>query len=422
MSTTWLDFKQLRRDVSIADVLRHYGVSMRFTGAQGSGFCPLPTHDAGKPSRPTGHKRSPSFSVNITKNVWQCFGCGASGNVLDLACRLEGLDPGDGGNIRKVAVMLAETFRVTHNDVEGEQTRNRSQRRSPPSREASSPQPRRRSRVRSGSTRTHQNGTRRDVPLFTPATNEEGQAVEQPVLSEVVGGNHPSGVGDVGKHTAPRVVINGKLDFALKQLDVEHPYLASRGLTCATIETFGLGVASRGLMQGRAAIPIHDGRGDLVAYAGRIVDDARIDESHPRYLFPAPRERDGVRHEFRKSLLLYNLHRLQCPLDHLVLVEGFTGVWWLHEHGYPKVVALMGSSGSDEQLALIVQATKPDGTVWLMPDGDDAGERCAHDLLVRLSPLRTVRWLKLGAGGQPTDLDQNELDAIFDAGKHPERH
>jgi DNA primase len=404
MSTTWLDFKQLRRDVPIADVLRHYSVDLKVTGAQGSGFCPLPTHDGG---RSAGRKRSPSFSVNLAKNIWQCFGCGASGNVLDLACRLEGLNPDDGQQVRKVALKLVRALGLNGDADDHQIVEHKPDRAHRPPRQAERPQ------AKWGRDRTQKPAA--------PATNEEGQALEKPALAEVVGVDHLKGDRSERDSTASRLVINGKLDFTLKQLDVEHPYMTERGLVPATIAAFGLGVASRGLMKHRLAIPIHDEAGDLIAYAGRIVDDTLIDEKTPKYLLPAPRERDGVRYEFRKSLVLYNLHRLKRPVDDLVVVEGYASVWSLHQSGYHNVVALMGSACSTEQLQLIVEATAPAGTVWLMPDGDDAGERCAHDLLVRLASHRTVRWLKLGTGEQPTDLDQNELDAIFNAGNHPER-
>jgi hypothetical protein len=58
------------------------------------------------------------------------------------------------------------------------------------------------------------------------------------------------------------------LSFSL-HLDPAHPYLRERGLSDEDIETFGLGLASRGVMAGRIAIPIHDELGQLVAYAGR---------------------------------------------------------------------------------------------------------------------------------------------------------
>jgi DNA primase len=113
--------------------------------------------------------------------------------------------------------------------------------------------------------------------------------------------------------------------------------------------------------------------------------------------------------EFRKSLLLYNAHRVKAPVDHLFVVEGFPAAWWLWQAQYRNVFALMGSDCSGAQAKLIVDLMKPDGKVWVMPDGDDAGFRCAQSVLERVSPHRFVRWVRLGAGEQPTDLSLDEL-------------
>jgi hypothetical protein len=53
-------------------------VKLRKTGREFSGRCPF--HD----------DRSPSFSVNPEKQVFNCFGCGANGGVVDYVMRLEG--------------------------------------------------------------------------------------------------------------------------------------------------------------------------------------------------------------------------------------------------------------------------------------------------------------------------------------------
>jgi hypothetical protein len=78
--------------------------------------------------------------------------------------------------------------------------------------------------------------------------------------------------------------------------------------------------------------------GALVGYAGRVVDDAAITEDNPRYRFPGARERDGKVFEFRKTLFLYNGFQLKAPIDDLIVVEGFTGVWWLHQNGFPRIM------------------------------------------------------------------------------------
>jgi hypothetical protein len=66
------------------------------------GYCPLPNHE--------GKRNSPSFSAHLDKGIFQCFGCGAKGNVIDFAAFMERLDPKDGRELRKAAIILRDRF------------------------------------------------------------------------------------------------------------------------------------------------------------------------------------------------------------------------------------------------------------------------------------------------------------------------
>jgi DNA primase len=160
-------------------------------------------------------------------------------------------------------------------------------------------------------------------------------------------------------------------------------------------------------------IPLHDVAGALIGYAGRVVNDAAVSEENPRYRFPGKRERDGMVFEFRKTLFLYNGYRLKTPVDDLIVVEGFTGVWWLLQNSLANVVATMGADCSEKQAELIVSLVKPSGRVWIAPDGDKAGERHAQTLLSLISPHRFIRWVKMADGKQPTDLPVEQLKTTF---------
>ena len=66
-------------------------------------------------------------------------------------------------------------------------------------------------------------------------------------------------------------VPNVPLKFRLDKLERSHPYLTEqRGLTPETIVDFGIGYCSKGMMADRIAIPIHNVKGEVVAYAGRF--------------------------------------------------------------------------------------------------------------------------------------------------------
>ena len=89
---------------------------------------------------------------------------------------------------------------------------------------------------------------------------------------------------------------NLPLRFALTGVEPNHPYLARRGIDPATAAEFGVGFyRGPGLMSGRIVIPIRNLHSQLIAYAGRALDD-----QPPKYKLPAG---------FRKALELFNLHR-----------------------------------------------------------------------------------------------------------------
>src|SRR5258708_3910266 len=98
----WIDFKRLRESLDFEAVLRHYGVEIKRKGDQHHGFCPLPNHE--------GQKNSPSFSANLKRGIFHCFGCGAKGNVLEFAAMMENAASGDGGAFRTVALQLLRKF------------------------------------------------------------------------------------------------------------------------------------------------------------------------------------------------------------------------------------------------------------------------------------------------------------------------
>jgi DNA primase len=348
---TWIDFKELRNTLKIAEVLKHHGVELKVKGDRATGFCPLKSHQ--------GKRHSPSFSANLARNIWQCFGCAAKGNAIELFAALQGFNPGDPQQFREAALLAQETFGIG----------------------SDAPQKPR-------------------VPKVQTASVPSEREVEPPVDRPKPPDNRPR-------------IINGVLDFTLKKLDADHPYLASRGFTPETIAHFGLGFCGRGLLEGRIAIPLHDDCGNLVGYAGRIVDDSAIGPDHPKYLLPSERERNGTVYEFRKSKLLYNAHEFRDPLDDLIVVEGFPSVWWLRQCGFPNAVALMGASCSPEQAEIIARAVNPDGRIWILADGDEAGDRCAQSIFGLVGPHRFCRWVKLPPGKQPTDCAPQVLATLL---------
>ncbi len=360
MTRQWIDFKRLKESLDFCEVLEHYGVTFKAKGEQATARCPLPTHP--------GDGKSPSFSAQLRKGIWQCFapGCKARGNVLDFAVRMEGLSPENHQDVHRVAVMLWQRFGHEADDATAK-----------PAGSSNSSPKRDRPRTRGGS-----NG------METPDSSIQESKADPP---------------------ASGAAVNQPLDFRLKDLDAKHPYLRERGYLPQTIKRFGLGFCSRGMLKGRIAIPIHNQADRLVGYAGRLVDEGRVTKANPKYKFPSPRERHGVIHEFHKSKLLYNANRVLTPSMSLIVVEGFASVWWLYQWGFKDVVALMGCDCSPEQAKVIASKASLDGQVLVMPDGNEAGRRCALSVFEAVGAERAVRWVRLDDDQQPTDCTDEEL-------------
>jgi transposase InsO family protein len=96
-----VDFRNLRQNVTMEQVLKHLGyfAALRGFGPQRRGPCPLHNQP---------DERFRAFSVNLTKHVFQCFHppCRAAGNVLDLWAAAHRLPPVE------AARHMAQTFGV----------------------------------------------------------------------------------------------------------------------------------------------------------------------------------------------------------------------------------------------------------------------------------------------------------------------
>lgn len=80
------------------------------------------------------------------------------------------------------------------------------------------------------------------------------------------------------------------------------------------------------------------------------------------------------------------------------------------------MVALMGASCSERQAELVKELLVEDGRIWVLADGDPAGQRMVESAMKLLAPFRFVRWVKLEDGKQPTDLSPDELHTLLPGG------
>ena len=201
-----------------------------------------------------------------------------------------------------------------------------------------------------------------------------------------------------------RALLEDAIVYYRSQLFNNNTVLAylreKRGLSDATIETFGLGYAPQGYdnllkhftakgysqhdlidsgmvtvrnedsrtydkFRNRIMIPIRDEQGRMAGFGARIVDPNDV----PKFL------NSPETPIFSKGRLLYGLDRARKAIrtaDQAVIVEGYLDVIALHQAGYENVVSPMGTALTEDQLRLLKKSTR---RIVLALDPDTAGQK-----------------------------------------------
>ncbi|MDZ5605185.1 toprim domain-containing protein [Pseudomonas sp. RP23018S] len=125
--------------------------------------------------------------------------------------------------------------------------------------------------------------------------------------------------------------------------------------------------------RGRLMFPIRSHEGDLVGFAGRLLEEK---EGAPKYMNTPETE------IFHKGSILYGMHENGSAIREsreAVLVEGYMDVIAMADHGLANGLAPMGTALTPVQFGLILDSGVRKLTVCL--DGDAAGQRAAERTL-----------------------------------------
>lgn len=234
-------------------------------------------------------------------------------------------------------------------------------------------------------------------------------------------------------------------DRKLHELPTEHPVweeqlIGKRQLDVQTIQEWGLGYApddwtwmwdkvreagkykpalELGLvhttgertfdsLRNAVIFPIHNHRGNLVSYAGRLLSTAEYKGKKP------PKYINGPGNElYDKSAILYGLHMALPKLKlwkEVYLVEGYFDVINMHRAGAENTVATCGTALTPKHCELLKRL----GIRWvnILRDSDKAGEKAAmrdFELLLRYG--FEVRVVQLPAGMDPDDYARTQIGA-----------
>jgi len=302
--------------VDIVDVIDSR-VSLKKAGKSYKACCPF------------HNEKSPSFTVSPDKQLYHCFGCGASGSVIRFLMDYEHME------FVEAVEDLAKTAGV---EVPYE-----------------------------GSNRPKQNASKlyelhelmeQVCDFYTSQLNfhaQKAHAVEYLKKRGLSG--QTAKAFDIGY--APPGWDNLLQKFGNNPLTVKQ-----------LVDTGMLVVKDNGKtydrFRERIMFPIRDRRGRVIAFGGRI-----IDEGVPKYLNSPETE------IFHKSYELYGLNaviKAGSAKDNILVVEGYMDVVSLANSGVNNAVATLGTAITEQHLQILV---KQSNAVVFCFDGDTAGKKAA---------------------------------------------
>lgn len=342
------------RDATDLLALVGSAVKLRKQGSAHVGLCPFHA------------ERSPSFQVVANKGFYHCFGCGKHGDAFAWLMEREGL------TFPEALEQLARTAGI---DLP--------ERRERPTAEVDL-ETRMRTALEAAQAFFESKLARHDGAR----TYLRERGYEGPFLAEAGFGLAPDAWDGLVNH------LRG-LNFSSELL--EQAGLVSRSDRGTLID----------FLRNRLTIPIHDARGRIVAFGGRILggpvptsetsggtQGARSGGGQPKYL----NTRDTPL--FHKGGTLFGFHRAKGAMkDGALVVEGYFDVLQLHQHGIHQAVAPLGTALTEEHLKHLGRYTR---RVILCFDGDAAGRRAMEKSLRMALPLGfEVRLLELPQGEDP---------------------
>jgi DNA primase len=342
---------EIRARLSCSEVIGRR-VRLVRKGREHSGLCPF------------HNEKTPSFTVNDDKGFFHCFGCGAHGDVIGFAMRIDNL-----------------TFPEAVERLAGE---------------AGLEMPRQTAADRA---RTEVETTLHDVV-------EAACAWFEAQLREPAG---RAGLAYLqGRGLVDATIARFRLGYAPDARSALKSALLAKGFKEPLLLQAGLivkpedGRESFDFFRGRVIFPIADKRGRVIAFGGRVLGDGQ-----PKYL----NSRDTPL--FDKGRTLYALEKARegvrppagkAPAE-LIVAEGYMDVIALHAAGFTGAVAPLGTALTEAQIEALWKLA-PEPIVCL--DGDAAGQRAAlraaDRALPMLKPGLSLRFAALPAGEDPDSL------------------
>jgi DNA primase len=321
-----MDFRdQVKSSVDIVSVIGEY-VRLRRSGTQRyMGLCPF------------HQEKKPSFTVHVTLQIYKCFSCGVSGDVIKFVQEKEGL------SFWEALKSLAERHGIPI-----------------PKRSLYADED---SKLRGALLAMHEIAQENFRSNLHSQAGESARAymVKRGLAHETVE-YFGLGYSDRGGRTLLRLFE--QRNFSIEQM--EKSGLISKSQRDGSLYD---------RFRNRLMFPIHDEMGKVIGFGGR----ALASEDEPKYLNSAESDL------YKKRSVLYNMHRAKESMrknDRVILVEGYMDAIGVTAAGFSNVVAPCGTSLTDIQVRGIKRHTH---RIAVNFDPDAAGDAAAErslDLLL----------------------------------------
>ena len=300
---------------------------LKGVGSRLTGLCPFPDHN----------EKTPSFSVSQDKQVYHCFGCKKSGNLITYLQQQRGM------SFPETIEFLADRAGI---EISQEELGPRFK-------------------------RPEDAGLKREFYKI----NQLGSLYFHRQLIEL-SANHPARAYLVKRNYSPETVSLFRLGYAPDNWEGLASFFKQSSVSLELAEQVGL-LKSRSKGQGRFDIfrdrlmfPIVSPMGQVIGFGGRV-----IESGEPKYL-NSPESAI-----FHKGRCLYGLNESAKHIriaDEVIIVEGYTDFLALYQAGISHVAATLGTALTLEHAQLIRRYTK---NVLVLFDGDAAGQRAAEKSL-----------------------------------------
>jgi DNA primase len=324
----------------------------------------LPLKKAGnvyKALCPFHDERTPSFTVSPNKQFYHCFGCSASGNAITFLREFSHL------SFEESLEDLATTAGLELPQSHGLQSKNTDVQQL--------------LEVLAHTNQWFKEQLRQHNDSHTAVSYLKKRKISGKMAAHFELGLAPGGWDNLAK------TVEGKPErLAL---------LVKAGLL-ATHDTRG----HYDRFRSRIIFPIHDGRGRVIGFGGRILGDDK-----PKYL------NSPETPVFHKGAELYNLHRARSAIaneGYSLVVEGYTDIVSLTQEGIKNTVATLGTATTPIHLKYLFRLAPH---IVFCFDGDRAGRQAAWKALeIALTEMvggRQASFLFLSEGEDPDSLIQN---------------